>query len=75
MNSGKTSLMKRIKLFLIAALVILVTIVGLQNTEMVETRLLFATVAMPRAVLLFVMLAIGFVVGWLAGARFSNSNE
>lgn len=61
----------KIKLVVIAILAILVLIVALQNTANVETKLLFATVTMPRAILLFVMLAIGFVIGWLSGARFA----
>ncbi len=61
----------KIKLGVIAVLSILVLIVALQNTANVETKLLFATVTMPRAILLFVMLAIGFAIGWLSGARVS----
>jgi uncharacterized integral membrane protein len=60
----------KIKLGVIAVLVVLVLIIALQNTANVETKLLFATVTMPRAILLFVMLAIGFVIGWISGARF-----
>jgi len=61
--------MKNLKLILAGIAVILVVIVVLQNTESVETRLLFATVTMPRAALLFVHLAIGFLVGLVVGAR------
>ncbi len=55
------------KFKLIAALVLAVLgiiIVG-QNTDTVETRILFATVSMPRAVLLFIATAVGFVLGVL----------
>ncbi len=71
MPSETGSKLRKIKLFVIAVLAVLVMIVALQNTANVETRLLFATVTMPRAILLFVMLAIGFVIGWLSGARFT----
>ena len=64
-------MMQKIKLVVIAILAVLVLIVALQNTANVETNLLFATVTMPRAILLFVMLVIGFVIGWLSGARYS----
>ena len=64
-------MMQKIKLVVIAILAVLVLIVALQNTANVETKLLFATVTMPRAILLFVMLVIGFVIGWLSGARYS----
>ena len=69
------STFRKLKLIIIAVLAVIVLIIAIQNTANVETRLLFATVTMPRAVLLFVMLVIGFVIGWLSGARFSlNKN-
>ena len=50
---------------LVVALILIVVAVVLlvQNTESVETKLLFATVAMPRAILLLVTLAIGSGAG------------
>ena len=54
-----------VKLIGAAILAIVVVIVVLQNTEPVQTRLLFAEVTMPRAVLLFLTTAIGFVLGML----------
>ena len=71
MPSETGSTLRRIKFIVIAVLAVLVLIVALQNTANVETKLLFATVTMPRAILLFVMLLIGFVIGWLTGARFT----
>ena len=55
------------KFKLIAALVLAVLgiIIVSQNTDTVETRILFATVSMPRAVLLFITTAVGFVLGVL----------
>jgi uncharacterized integral membrane protein len=44
-------------------LLIIGLIIVLQNTESVETRLLFATVVMPRAVLLFITFLLGVGVG------------
>jgi hypothetical protein len=41
----------------------------LQNTEAVETKILFINITMPRAALLFVNLVIGFVVGFLVAGR------
>ena len=54
---------------------VLIVIVVLQNTESVETRLLFVTIAMPRAVLLFVTLVVGFVLGMIAMTRFTNKRS
>ena len=41
----------------------LLLIVIVQNTAPIETRLLFATLTMPRAVLLLLMLLVGFALG------------
>ncbi len=53
------------RLILAVILAVLIVIIALQNTESVETRLLFATVTMPRAILLFTTAAIGFGMGVL----------
>jgi hypothetical protein len=45
-----------------------VIIVVLQNTQSVETRILLVTLSMPRAVLLFVTLLLGFVLGLVAAS-------
>ena len=58
--------MKRAKLILITVIAIAAIIVVLQNTEAVETKLLFVTVTMPRALLLIVTLLAGFILGLLA---------
>ncbi len=57
--------MERTKLIFMVILGILGLIIILQNTEPVETRILFATLKMPRAILLFGTFAIGFAVGVL----------
>ncbi|TVQ57021.1 MAG: LapA family protein [Phycisphaerales bacterium] len=64
-DAQKRSLGKRIRIGLIAAVIILTIIVILQNTESVSTNLLFATVTMPRSVLLLLTLLIGFAGGAL----------
>ena len=61
--------MKNLKIILIVIVAVLTVIVVLQNTAQVETRLLFVTVAMPRAILLAVTLLIGFAIGLLLGPR------
>ena len=47
----------------VSALIILIVV--LQNTAVVETKILFLTVTMPRAALLIVTLGIGFGLGYL----------
>ena len=61
--------MTKFKVILLAVVGLLVLIVVLQNTQAVETRLLFLTVTMPRAVLLFGTLLIGFALGVLTAGR------
>jgi uncharacterized integral membrane protein len=59
----------KLKIVGIAAIVLIVVIVVLQNTQAVETKLLFLTVTMPNAALLFGTLIIGFAIGVLAAGR------
>ena len=61
--------MKQVKTFTLAACALLAVIVAVQNTEAVDTRLLFMTVTMPRALLLIITLLIGAAVGLVIGAR------
>jgi len=64
--------MKSIKNFAAATLLILLIIVVFQNSETVETKLLFATLTMPRALLLFIALSVGVVVGLIMGAKLAK---
>ena len=48
---------------LLGALVVLFIV---QNAAVVEIRLLFWTFAMSRALMIFLVLAIGMVLGWLS---------
>ncbi|UCG55727.1 MAG: LapA family protein [Phycisphaerales bacterium] len=57
--------MKRVKVIAVVVLSILAVIVCLQNTEVVETKILFASVKMSRALLLIVTFGTGLVVGLL----------
>ena len=43
----------------------LVVVFVLQNTQVVEVRLLFWTISMSRALMLFGTLVIGLISGWL----------
>ncbi len=64
--------MEKYKKIVIALLVVLSIIVMLQNTEPVDTKLLFFTITMPRTVLLMVTLLLGVSVGLLLAWRFSS---
>ena len=61
--------MSKLKIGVVAALAIVLVIVILQNTQQVETKILFLTMTMPRAVLLFAAIVVGWVLGLLTGGR------
>ena len=67
--------MKKVRLIVTLVLAVLVVIVVLQNTEAVETQLLFATVTMPRAVLLLITALIGFSLGILTSLVWLRTQE
>ena len=61
--------MNKFKILIACVLAIFILIVVLQNTESVETRVLFTSITMPRAALLFGTLVIGFALGVLTAGR------
>jgi putative membrane protein len=62
----------RTKLTLILVLIGVVLLFTLQNTQVVEVRLLFWTLSMSRVLLIFLLLAIGAILGWLANSAFRH---
>ena len=67
--------MNRFKMISIAVLTLLGTIIILQNTEQVETRLLFLSITMPRAILLMGTTLIGFALGILVSLFFQRKDH
>jgi putative membrane protein len=67
--------MERFKLVSIAVLVLLGVIIILQNTQPVETRILFMTITMPRAILLMGTTLIGFALGVLVSFLFQKKEK
>jgi len=55
--------MKKVKTVIIIVLILLILIVVLQNTQAVETKLLFLTITMPKALLIIFTLLVGFAIG------------
>ena len=55
--------MNQTKLILIGVLIIITLVLIIQNTQPVDTHILFFTITMPGAVLLFLMTLIGFAIG------------
>jgi uncharacterized integral membrane protein len=67
--------MSKIKLSILLALAIMVIVLVLQNTQMVETKLLFVTVIMPLAALLGLTTLIGFAGGILVALNFGMKRK
>ena len=57
--------MQRFKLVSILIISFIVLIIVFQNTEPVVTKIIFISITMPRAVLLFGTTMLGFVLGVL----------
>ncbi|MFH1007932.1 MAG: LapA family protein [Candidatus Latescibacterota bacterium] len=64
-----------VKLIVVSVLAALGIVIVLQNTEVVETKVLFATVIMPRAFLLLTTTILGFVLGVLVSILWSKRRE
>jgi uncharacterized integral membrane protein len=65
--------MNKLKLAAIAIIVFVAVVIVLQNTQAVETRLLFLTVTLPNAAMLFGTLVIGFAIGVLTAGHIVSS--
>jgi uncharacterized integral membrane protein len=67
--------MRNLKLVIASLLAILVAIVVVQNGEPVATHVLFATVMMPHAILLFMTAAAGFALGVILTLSLSTKRQ
>jgi uncharacterized integral membrane protein len=67
--------MRNLKLITASILAILVAIIVVQNREPVATHVLFATVVMPHAILLFITAAAGFALGVLLTLSLSTKRQ
>ena len=61
------------KYLFITILIILVMIFAVQNAAVVEIRMLFWEVSFPRSLLIFTMLLVGIVIGWVTRSIFRIS--
>jgi len=62
----------KLKVIAVLLAVVLMTIIVIQNTEVVETRVLFLTMRLPRALLLALTFAAGAIVGLLIAVSMSR---
>jgi len=67
--------MKNLKMVVLIVVSLLVLIIVLQNTQSVETKLLFVTITMPRAFLLFLTFLFGFIIGIITTASISGKSQ
>lgn len=58
------------RLIATAILILIVVIFLIQNAAVVEIRLLFWEIAVPRSLLIVAMLVIGILIGWFARAMY-----
>jgi uncharacterized integral membrane protein len=65
--------MNKTKLIIAAVLVVLILIVIFQNLDAMVVRFLFWSGSLPAALMLVIILAIGFVVGALAATLWLSS--
>ena len=63
------------KILLTTILLGSVMMFAVQNAATVEIQLLFWQVSFPRSLLIFMMLLIGFVIGWFARSIFRISRN
>jgi len=62
----------KFKLVTLLILAIVALIVVMQNMQMVSARLLFVTISMPQAIMLVLMLLVGFTGGVFAALKFNT---
>ena len=67
--------MNKVRNIIVIVIALLSVFVILQNTQTVETRLLFVTISMPRALLLIVTFLIGFVVGVMVTSHWRSRTQ
>ena len=60
------------KLILILILACLAVIFIIQNVDIVEIRFLIWFIQMSRALLMFLLVAIGIIIGWFLNSSFSH---
>ena len=64
--------MNRTKLTVSLVLLALVALFTLQNTQVVEVQLLFWKLSMSRVLLIFLLLAVGAILGWVANSSYRH---
>ena len=63
------------KLISVLIMIGLIVIFIVQNAAVVEIHVIFWTIAMSRVLLMFILLAIGVIVGWLLNSYITHSKK
>jgi uncharacterized integral membrane protein len=64
-----------IKIITISVLAVILLIVLIQNSSAVEFRFLFWAFTVSRYLVLFLVLIIGFIIGWLLKSHFLHRKD
>ncbi len=67
--------MQNLKAVIILTAVILIVLFAIQNVEVVDIRFLLWGFSLPRAVLVFVLLGIGFLLGLLVASLYTMKHR
>ena len=63
------------KLITVLILIGLFVIFIVQNASVVEIHIIFWTIAMSRVLLMFILLAVGIITGWLLHSYVTHINK
>jgi len=64
-----------IRAYIGVVLLLLVVIFIIQNATVVDIQLLFWKVSMSRSLMIFLVLAIGIVIGWMIAGHFHRKRD
>ena len=64
-----------IKAYISLGLLFLAVIFILQNSAVVNIQFLFWKVSMPRPLMIFLVLFIGFIIGWFTAGHFHKDKK
>ncbi|MDH5217512.1 MAG: LapA family protein [Gammaproteobacteria bacterium] len=56
-------------------LLLLVVVFIVQNAISVDIRFLFWTISMSRSIMIFFVLAIGIIIGWITSGHFNRKHQ
>lgn len=58
----------KLRLILTSALLLVVMVFAIQNSETVQVEFLFWGLSLPRSLLIFLLLFVGILIGWFSRA-------